>query len=91
MAIFYLRAICLALWTVCAIVLVPGTGRFVRGTYHAGDQWRTVSFFTALLFIGSLSRWLFWPTDTQVFIALYALTAALAVYVLTLAVQERSK
>jgi hypothetical protein len=91
MTLFYLRTICLVLWSAAVIALIPGTWRFVRGVYNAGDQWRTVSFFTALLFIGGLSRWLFIPDSDGLFVALYALTAALAVFVLTLAVQERSK
>jgi hypothetical protein len=91
MTLYYLRVLCLVLWLVAAVILVPGLMRYVRGPARPCDEYQTAFFFTALLFIGSLGRWLVIPYDTQVFVALYALTAALAAYVLILARQGWGK
>jgi hypothetical protein len=87
--LFYMRVACLVLWCGAAVVLAPSFLRYVRGTFSATDEYRAAFFFTALLFIGSLGRWLIAPNDTQLFTGLYALTGALAVYVLILVRQGR--
>jgi hypothetical protein len=89
MLLYWLRVGCLLLWAAAALVLAPGALRYVRGRFDGCDAYRTAFFFTALLFIGSLSRWILAPDDEEIFVALYAMTAALAVYVMILAVQGR--
>lgn len=91
MLLFYLRVGCLLLWTATAIVLLPGALRYVRGRFDGCDAYRTAFFFTALLFIGSLGRWLLFPNDDEIFVALYAMTGGLAVYVMLLAYQGRPR
>lgn len=91
MTLYYMRVGCFILWLAAAAVLAPGLLRYVRGSARACDEYQTAFFFTALLFLGSLGRWLIIPYDTQVFVALYALTGALAVYVVILACQARSE
>ena len=91
MAIFYLRIACLCLWAAAAIALAPSAWRIVVGRATTVDEYRTACFFAALLFIGQIGRWLLVPGDTHIFTGLYALTAALAVYVLILSVQGRRR
>jgi hypothetical protein len=89
MILFYMRIACLVLWAGAALVLSPSFARYVRGTHTATDEYRAAFFCTALLFVGGNGRWLLAPDDTNVFLGLYAFTAALAVYVIILAVQGR--
>lgn len=89
---FYLRVVCLILWIAAALALVPSSLRYIRGREFTDlDEYRTAFFFTALLFIGSLGRWLLMPDNETLFSGLYAMTAALAVYVLMLTRQGREK
>lgn len=87
--IFWMRVGCFVLWIVAAAALAPAAIRFIRGHFDRCDEYRTALFFTALLFIGSLGRWILRPEDEGLFVALYSLTGALAVYVMILAVQGR--
>lgn len=89
MLLFWLRVGCLVLWAGAAVALAPGALRYVRGRFTGCDDYRTALFFTALLFIGGLGRWLLMPEDHQIFLSLTAMTAVLAVYVLILAIQGR--
>lgn len=89
MTLFYLRLIGLGLWACAAVVLLPSVLRYARGAYTEADECRTAFFFTSLLFVGNLGRWVLAPDDTSVLVALNALTAALAVYVLILVRQGR--
>jgi hypothetical protein len=89
--LFWLRVASLILWTVAAIVLAPSAYRYIRGEFRAVDEYRSAFFFTALLFVGSLSRWLIMPEDQQLFISLMVLTAVLGAYVILLASQGRMK
>lgn len=91
MLLFWLRVVCLVLWAAAALILAPSTCRYLKGGFEACDEYRTAFFFTALLFIGSLGRWLVAPEDQQIFTALSALTGALAVYVILLSWQRRQR
>lgn len=91
MTLFYMRIGCFVLWLTVAVILFPALLRYLRGPARPCDEYRTAFFFTALLFVCSLGRWLFIPFNGQVFVALYALTGALAVYVLILTRQAWDK
>lgn len=88
---FYLRVVCLALWLIVLAIKAPAFLRYVRGrSFTVIDEYRTGFFFTALVFVGSLGRWIFAPDNQSLFFGMYALTAALAVYVLLLNRQHRN-
>lgn len=91
-SLYTLRVVCLVLWVVVAIALAPSFIRSVRGkSFTDRDEYATGFFFTALLFIGSIGRWLLMPDNEDAFAGIYALTAALAAYVLMLTRQGRRK
>lgn len=86
-----LRWICLILWAAAAISLAPGAFRYARGRYEARDEFRTALFFTALVMIGGMIRWLFAADSLPSLAGVHALTAALAAYVLVIVHQNRGK
>jgi hypothetical protein len=81
---FWLRVACLVLWAVVAAITAPVAVRVIRGRYTDEDEHQSFKFFTALLFIGSLGRWLIFPDNQGLFLGLYLLTATLAIYALVL-------
>lgn len=89
---FYLRVATFLIWAAVAVVKLPPVLRYLRGReFTKVDEYRAVLFFVALVFIGSISRWLFAPNDESLFLAVTALSCGLGCFVLILSRQNRSE
>lgn len=91
MALFYLRLLGIVLWAAVALALLPSAWRYLTGPASQADEWRVGVLFTALVFVGSLGRWIFLPDAPYLFEGLSALSCALAAFFLILSAQGRRK
>lgn len=81
-ALTCLRLVSIAAWALVAGCLGGSAYRAIRGRTFAYDNFRAGFFFVALLMIGFNLRWLLAPDDQGVWLALYALSALVAFFVL---------
>jgi hypothetical protein len=79
--------ISLALWIVAVVGFAPSAYRYTFGKFNLIDAYRTGLFFMAVLWVGGLSRLLFFPKAEDVRVAILAMSCALAVYLIVLARQ----
>jgi hypothetical protein len=72
------------LWLIPAALLPGSAWRVLIGRPREPDPYKAACWFMALLILGFIGRWYVAPGDTGLWAALYALSAALAVYVILL-------
>ena len=79
-----LRILNLIVWGGMLAYMLPGAVAAIRGTARYGDPMRLACALTAIVFIGFQVHWLFVPGREATLNGLLILSAALAVYILTL-------
>lgn len=81
MSIALLQFMTAAAWAVVALVTTAGTFRLLFRHPRQGDQSKSVFFFTAIVFVGSSSRWLLAPNDLTTWWLVHAISVVLGLYV----------
>lgn len=81
-----LRIVNVLIWGTMALYMVTGAWAAISGIgVRRGDPMRLACFATALVMAGFNLRWLIAPDSIWTWQALYALSAALGVYIMALA------
>lgn len=75
-----LRATCLFLWGLVAIVTATSMWRSIRGPTRSNDPWRGLLFVIAGMNMSFLARWYVARSSEATHIVLYLIAAACAVY-----------
>lgn len=77
-----LRIIDALIWFVVAVYMAPAVLSIFRGKPRTGDPARLACFSYGIVSAGFSLRWLVAPDSTEIWAALYAMSALVAVYTL---------
>jgi hypothetical protein len=80
------RILNIVIWLSMMIYMAPGAWSAVTGkALRRGDPMRLACFATAFVIVGFNGRWLLAPDSEMIWQTLYALSAAVGVYIIRLA------
>jgi tellurite resistance protein TehA-like permease len=89
-ALLLTRILCIALWLIAAIALLPSIARYIHGSYSEADELRAALFGVAVVFAGGYAGRVFLADGgANTLIAINGFTAALGIFVLVVLYQGR--